>query len=634
MAEQACNYTVVFDADKQAEFEETILPSLADWDVELQPLQAEASPDFSFAEDSRILTWLGDVQLGKLLSLAAEQSWQVGFLPHPEMLRFYRTFPIHKKLPDALADIQAATNEACLADLMTCNGQLVFGSVMLGNRETMAPAAQVDLGFFSKIKNLFILTFNLSHAHLNPYCLETAKQNTINTAALGVAVVYRPSDSDFTKSIVDEMPQDEPMLNAIVLAPRSISEVVRFLIGRIFPKPKKSNSLPSYLGAVKTDKLTVSGSQQLDFYLNGEMQAAEKLEIEVRPNALKLLTKALPEKNNQGDLKESLRVSGLPKGQAVEELVKYPLPWIHHTDLEEVKETFVTLKENAKLSETFLVLMVLSTLLATVGLFANSAPVIIGAMILAPLMAPIISFSMGLLRQDSDILITSSKTLVTGILLALGFGTVLTLLTPLHAMNHEISTRLSPTILDLAVAIFSGIAGAYANARSEVAKSMAGVAIAVALVPPLAVSGIGIGWHDFAVFYGAFLLFVTNLVGIILAAALTFLLMGYSPFRLAKKGMILIFLFGILVSIPLGVSFHKMVLEQRMVYALEGWTVDGVEVRNVKVRDVSGDNPDFVGVTLVSHKTLSSGDIDRIKKQMEQKLGHAISLEATLAVKR
>lgn len=278
--------------------------------------------------------------------------------------------------------------------------------------------------------------------------------------------------------------------------------------------------------------------------------------------------------------------------------------------------------------------MVLSTLLATLGLFANSAPVIIGAMILAPLMSPIISLAMGVLRQETDMMIHSAKTLAAGILLALSCGTILTFLLPLHVMNHEISARLSPTILDLGVAIISGVAGAYANARSEVAKSMAGVAIAVALVPPLAVSGVGIGWHDFDVFYGASLLFVTNLIGIVLAAAVTFLLMGYSPFHLAKKGMAWSLSFVILISIPLVISFHQMVTEQSMVYALEGWEVDGVEIRNVKVSTGKQGEPDFVAATLVSQKSLGNKDIDHIKQRIEQKLDHPILLEATLAVQR
>ncbi|MBD3821691.1 MAG: TIGR00341 family protein [Thiotrichales bacterium] len=637
MAESGFKYTLVFDADKQTEFEETVLPSLADWDVEQQSFQSlfteGSSP--SFDEDSRLLAWLSDAQLSQFLAAASKGGWQVGVLPHPEVIRFYRSFPIKTKLPDALADIQS-TETPNLADLMTCNGELVFGSVMLGKQETMAPAAQVDLGFFSKIVNLIRLTFRLSQTRLSPIQIQTAKQTKIHTAALGMAVVYRENDSEFTKSIVGEVVEDEASLNTVILAPRSISEVLRFLLGRVFPKKPQKGQLPGYLGVIKTSAVTFSSHQPIDYNLNGETFSADSLTLEVQADALRLMTQKLPPKSHAApeELKESMRITGLPKGQAVDELVKYPLPWIHHADQDEVKETFVTLKENARINESFLVLMVLSTLLATVGLFANSAPVIIGAMILAPLMSPIISLSMGVLRQESDLSIPAGKTLLVGILLALGFGTLLTCLMPLHAMNYQISSRLSPTLLDLGVAVISGIAGAYASARSEVARSFAGVAIAVALVPPLAVSGIGIGWMDFNVFQGAFLLFITNLIGIVLAAAVTFLLMGFSPFHLAKKGMSYSLLLVVLIAIPLGFSFHTMVDEQRMVTVLEGQQIDGIEIRQVKVRHAGGGKPDLISATLVSRETLDSNKIDQVKQQMEKQLGHAIILEATLAVRR
>ncbi|CAN8138914.1 membrane hypothetical protein [uncultured Thiomicrorhabdus sp.] len=90
------------------------------------------------------------------------------------------------------------------------------------------------------------------------------------------------------------------------------------------------------------------------------------------------------------------------------------------------------------------------------------------------MMAPIISLSMGLLRQTPELIFNASKTLVVGISVSLLFATLFTMLMPLQSLNSEISARLSPTILDLGVAILSGIAGAYANAKSEVAKSLAG----------------------------------------------------------------------------------------------------------------------------------------------------------------
>ncbi|MCF6253156.1 MAG: DUF389 domain-containing protein, partial [Thiomicrorhabdus sp.] len=209
--------------------------------------------------------------------------------------------------------------------------------------------------------------------------------------------------------------------------------------------------------------------------------------------------------------------------------------------------------------------------------------------------------------------------------------TLLSLLVPLHTINSEIGARLSPTLLDLGVAIISGIAAAYASARSEVAKSLAGVAIAVALVPPLAVTGIGIGWLDWQVFSGAFLLFITNLMGIVLAAAATFLIMGFSPFYLAKKGLLVLSLLVVMVSVPLVLSYNTMVTEQGIIYTLEGWKVDGIEIREVNVRN--GDTL-YISAKLIANQPLDAAQIDAVKSNIESLLGKKIQLEAISAVVR
>lgn len=624
-------YHVFYDAERADEFEEGVKP-LLESGAHCLPYSVGTNP--TVPRDARVVLWLGDEALYSLLPYASEQQWTVGFLPHPDMSRLYRSFPTPKKLEEALADIEA-TVEPVMADLMYCNEQLVLGSVMLGNPSIMRPAANLDDGVLSKLKHLTLLAFNLSKAPLCAYKIETEKGFVLNTAALGITAVYRSTSSDFTKRVVPENIEDDAYLNTIILAPRSLSEMIIFLFKSLFPSKQKAKGLAGYIGHIKTKSLTISANKEIEFSIDSQPLKSKKVEIEIRPNTLQVLSQLLPKKSSEKSLedksKESVRVSFLPQGAAVKELVSRPLPWIYHVDYDEIKETFVSLKENARTTEAYLVLMVLSTMLATVGLFADSAPVIIGAMILAPLMSPIISLSMGVLRQSLDLIITSSKTLATGIFLALAFGTLLTVLTPLHTINSEIGARLSPNILDLAVAIISGIAGAYASARSEVAKSLAGVAIAVALVPPLAVAGIGIGWLDWAVFSGASLLFIANLLGMVLAGSVTFLVMGFSPFHLVKRGMIYTLLAVGVISIPLVLAFNSLVEEQRAVYALHGWENNEIEIRDIKVHSAV---PMYVSAKLLSHRSLGSEDIDRVKSEMETLLKREIQLEATTAVIR
>lgn len=620
--------TVLYDSAQEELFEREVKPLLQDYPCEYQAYSEESLP--SLVEQSRVLLWLGDEALYSFLPIAASKQWQIGFLPHPEMTKARRNFLVAKKTKEAVINIFEA-EKSIATDLLYCNDQLVLNAVILGNSESMKAAAQLDEGVWSKLKHLMIMIFKVGQVRLQAYQLETKKQKVVHTAALGITIVYRIENSDFTKRLVPHEPQDDSSVNGLILAPRSIFEMIYFLFNRFFARGSTKGNLPSYLGHIKTESLTITAEEPIEYRVDGQPFSRQEVLVYLKKEVLQVCNTKLPEKQSSQEPKEAVKISGLPKGKSIKELVNRPLPWIHHADLEEVKETFVTLSENAQASQSYLVLMVLSTLLATVGLFANSAPVIIGAMILAPLMSPIISLSMGVLRQNSEFIKVSLKTLVTGVALAIFFGTLLSLLVPLHTINAEIGARLSPTLLDLGVAIISGIAAAYASARSEVAKSLAGVAIAVALVPPLAVTGIGIGWLDWQVFSGAFLLFITNLMGIVLAAAATFLIMGFSPFYLAKKGLLVLSLLVVMVSVPLVLSYNTMVKEQGVIYTLEGWKVDGIEVKEVKVRN--GDTL-YISAKLIANRPLNAVDIDKVKLKMEALLEKSVQLEATLAVVR
>ncbi len=286
-------------------------------------------------------------------------------------------------------------------------------------------------------------------------------------------------------------------------------------------------------------------------------------------------------------------------------------------------------------SSPFIVLMVLSVLLALTGLYANSAPVIIGAMILAPLMAPIVSLSMGLARVMPPLIRGSLQTLAVGIGTGLLFAVLVAWLMPLQNLTGEMQARLSPTLLDLSVAVISGIAGAYAHAREEVAKSLAGVAIAVALVPPLSVAGIGIGWGEWSMARGAFLLFATNLVGICLAASATFLVMGFAPFKLAKQGLAITLLVMTLIVSPLYLAFMDLVEQGRIVHLVPTGRIDLIgrplEIRLVEVRTGS---PPLVRIQVSAPSTLDAADIDALKRLIVQHTGTDLILEAQISLRR
>lgn len=139
---------------------------------------------------------------------------------------------------------------------------------------------------------------------------------------------------------------------------------------------------------------------------------------------------------------------------------------------------------------SFYVLVLLSTAIASYGLLANSTAVVIGAMLIAPLMGPIYGIALGLLREDRRLFFAAMLSEAIGIVLAVGLAFLIGSLPLRPDFGSEIMVRTRPNLYDLVVAIVAGVAGAYARSSERISPTLPGVAIATALVPPLAVCGL------------------------------------------------------------------------------------------------------------------------------------------------
>jgi hypothetical protein len=164
-----------------------------------------------------------------------------------------------------------------------------------------------------------------------------------------------------------------------------------------------------------------------------------------------------------------------------------------------------------------------------------------------------------------------------------------------------------------------------------VVKSLPGVAIAVALAPPLCVAGIGIGWMDLHVISGALLLFTTNLVGIALAAALTFLVLGYAPILKARRGLAISLLMLALVSVPLSVSFHNIYTHWN-IERDAGGTVFQVHGKALRLKDlqvsVKGKQV-FLRADVSARESVDLDDLKALKKMLGERWGKDVELEIT-----
>ena len=228
-------------------------------------------------------------------------------------------------------------------------------------------------------------------------------------------------------------------------------------------------------------------------------------------------------------------------------------------------------------SLSYFFLLTLASVIATYGLLANSAPAIIGAMIIAPLMTPIMGLSYGLVHLNWRQIARSLLTVVTGITLVVLIAYFSTRLIGIKVAGTELINRAFPTLLDLGVAMAAGAAGAYSYSRESIRSSVAGVAVAVALVPPLAVVGIGLalgtsaaadiglslrevglhhGGSDIAT--GAFVLFLTNISAIIVVAGTVMVIQGYGHWKHAILGLVAVTAASLLLLQPLGEELHKL----------------------------------------------------------------------------
>ncbi|MBE9051429.1 TIGR00341 family protein [Nostocales cyanobacterium LEGE 11386] len=241
-------------------------------------------------------------------------------------------------------------------------------------------------------------------------------------------------------------------------------------------------------------------------------------------------------------------------------------------------------------SKNFYILLFLSGIISTVGLLANSAATIIGAMIVAPLMGPIIAIAYSMVMGNQRLLKRASFTLLTGVVLTVVTSMLIARIVGIRTFGPEIWGRVSPTLLDLAVALAAGAAGAYAKSRRHVADALPGVAIAVALVPPLSVMGIGIAMGSQSVTTGASLLFLANLIGIIFSGALVFLGQRYGSIERARQGLILSIGAIILLGLPLGFSLDNLLLKERTRRSIEyllyrrTLTFASRDIRSIKVQ--------------------------------------------------
>ncbi|RRR72928.1 MAG: DUF389 domain-containing protein [Candidatus Viridilinea halotolerans] len=308
--------------------------------------------------------------------------------------------------------------------------------------------------------------------------------------------------------------------------------------------------------------------------------------------------------------------------------------WLHPviTPVEQ-RELLGRAAQMSRTSLDYNVLVLIAAILSTLGLLSNSNAVIIGAMLVAPLMSPLIAFAVAIVAGRLEVVRSAVITLGEGFLFAFGVAWLIGMLSPGLIITFEMAARGNPTLLDLGVALAAGVIAAYAQARKDIPAALAGVAIAAALMPPICTVGLGVAIGDMPLYQGALLLFVTNICAIMFAAGATFLYLGVRPRaknepRVQRIGSITgVALFGLILAIIISIAvnpFSHARIERDLRAALPDAELINVELRR--------SDPLLVIATVRREvgQPLAPRDIATARSELEISLNRPVELEVVV----
>lgn len=191
--------------------------------------------------------------------------------------------------------------------------------------------------------------------------------------------------------------------------------------------------------------------------------------------------------------------------------------------------------------QDFFFMIILSVLTATFGLLLNNAAIVIGSMLIAPILYPILSLSLGITISDQKLMSRSFFTVLKSMGFGIAAGAVATWLfsSQFESITPEITSRAQPTLPFVIVAIIAGLAGSFALVKPHLNETLPGIAISVALIPPLAVVGIGLAQFNWELVSGSLLLFIVNTIGVMFASMVTFSMMNFYVKREKAKEVVI-----------------------------------------------------------------------------------------------
>lgn len=287
------------------------------------------------------------------------------------------------------------------------------------------------------------------------------------------------------------------------------------------------------------------------------------------------------------------------------------------------------INDDAGWNARYLFMTTMSAGIAVLGLIQSSPAVVIGAMLISPLMGPIIGLGFALATVDAQHIRRAALALAAGSLVAILFCAALVLVSPIQNVTSEIAARTRPNLFDLIIALFSAMAGTYATIRGR-AGTIVGVAIATALMPPLATVGFGLATWNWPVFSGALLLFVTNFVTITLTAAVMARMYGFGPTLSPRQSMVqTLAILGtfMVLAVPLGLSLRQLAWEGLALSTARGVVGDTFKEARISQLDLDyAADPLKLTATVLTPEYRGDADLV-VTKTLQQQLGRPVDVD-------
>jgi len=261
------------------------------------------------------------------------------------------------------------------------------------------------------------------------------------------------------------------------------------------------------------------------------------------------------------------------------------------------KKVYHEIKESAQGDFDFFVLTIFSGIIITLGLVVDSSAVVIGGMLLAPLVWPVLALSIGIVKGRSRLIQNSAFTLLKSTLLIFVIAIIIGTISPSYALKGtEFLSRTAPTIFELFIALAAGFVGAFVIAYPKIGAAIAGVVVAAALVPPIAVMGVSIVYGNIALAGGAFILYLSNLIAVTFSASILFFIARFKGpssekgQERMKNNMRWTLLFLLVLAVPLFLITSNTIKEnkqQKIVREIVSAAIPEAVVTNVSIDNKS-----------------------------------------------